>query len=387
LSISYPIKLKGDLRQTMLRTLRKNMKFIIILMVAFFGISIFYGLGRYRSSGGGKRTYYIAEVNESGIASDQLQNAFLNAISRYDDTTLSSLDQSAIVSFKKNILDQLINYELFYQQAQKEKVKISNDEINLEIDKIKDNFSSPEEFDEVLKANNITLVRLKEDIKRQLMINSILEETRNQVSISDEELLEYYNENKDSFLEPEQVHARHILLETEEEANNLLQQLKEGLTDFAELAKEKSIGPSAPSGGDLGFFTRGQMVKEFEDAAFSLEPGKISGVVQTQFGYHIIKCEEKKEEYSPTFEEAKERIINILRSQRENEAITALTSKLKEEANIVINYDFDAEIESLKSSAEESQTPESTEQLTSEEETVSEEATETEEVDDTSKDN
>jgi parvulin-like peptidyl-prolyl isomerase len=356
-------------------------------MVAFFGISIFYGLGRYRSSGGGKRTYYIAEVNESGIASDQLQNAFLNAISRYDDTTLSSLDQSAIVSFKKNILDQLINYELFYQQAQKEKVKISNDEINLEIDKIKDNFSSPEEFDEVLKANNITLVRLKEDIKRQLMINSILEETRNQVSISDEELLEYYNENKDSFLEPEQVHARHILLETEEEANNLLQQLKEGLTDFAELAKEKSIGPSAPSGGDLGFFTRGQMVKEFEDAAFSLEPGKISGVVQTQFGYHIIKCEEKKEEYSPTFEEAKERIINILRSQRENEAITALTSKLKEEANIVINYDFDAEIESLKSSAEESQTPESTEQLTSEEETVSEEATETEEVDDTSKDN
>jgi len=363
------------------------MKFIIILMVAFFGISIFYGLGRYRSSGGGKRTYYIAEVNESGIASDQLQNAFLNAISRYDDTTLSSLDQSAIVSFKKNILDQLINYELFYQQAQKEKVKISNDEINLEIDKIKDNFSSPEEFDEVLKANNITLVRLKEDIKRQLMINSILEETRNQVSISDEELLEYYNENKDSFLEPEQVHARHILLETEEEANNLLQQLKEGLTDFAELAKEKSIGPSAPSGGDLGFFTRGQMVKEFEYAAFSLEPGKISGVVQTQFGYHIIKCEEKKEEYSPTFEEAKERIINILRSQRENEAITALTSKLKEEANIVINYDFDAEIESLKSSAEESQTPESTEQLTSEEETVSEEATETEEVDDTSKDN
>jgi len=356
-------------------------------MVAFFGISIFYGLGRYRSSGGGKRTYYIAEVNESGIASDQLQNAFLNAISRYDDTTLSSLDQSAIVSFKKNILDQLINYELFYQQAQKEKVKISNDEINLEIDKIKDNFSSPEEFDEVLKANNITLVRLKEDIKRQLMINSILEETRNQVSISDEELLEYYNENKDSFLEPEQVHARHILLETEEEANNLLQQLKEGLTDFAELAKEKSIGPSAPSGGDLGFFTRGQMVKEFEYAAFSLEPGKISGVVQTQFGYHIIKCEEKKEEYSPTFEEAKERIINILRSQRENEAITALTSKLKEEANIVINYDFDAEIESLKSSAEESQTPESTEQLTSEEETVSEEATETEEVDDTSKDN
>ena len=341
-------------------------------------------MGQYRSNQ--RQTYYIAEVNELGITSNQLQSAFLNAISRYDDAVLSSLDQSAIVSFKKNILEQLIDYELIYQQAQKEKVKISNDEINLEIDKIKDSFSSPEEFDEALKANNITLVRLEEDIKRQLMINSILEETRNQISVSDEELLEYYNENKESFLEPEQVHARHILVETEEEANNLLLQLKEGLTDFAELAKEKSIGPSAPSGGDLGFFATGQMVKEFEDAAFSLEPGEISGVVQTQFGYHIIKCEEKKEEYSPTFEEAKERISNILISQRENEAITALISKLKEEANIVINYDFDAEIESLKSSAEESQPSDSTEQVTSEE-TVSEEVTETEEVKDVSQDN
>jgi len=368
----------------MLRMLRKNMKFIIILLVAFFGISIFYGLGQYKSSQ--RQTYYIAEVNKSGITSNQLQSAFLNAISRYDDAVLSSLDQSAIVSFKKNILNQLIDYELLYQQAQKEKVKISNDEINLEIDKIKDNFSSPEEFNEALKANNITLVRLKEDIKRQLMINSILEETRNQVSISDKELLEYYNENKENFLEPEQVHARHILVETEEAANNLLLQLKEGLTDFAELAKEKSIGPSAPSGGDLGFFARGQMVKEFEDAAFSLEPGEISGVVQTQFGYHIIKCEEKKEEYSPTFEEAKERISNALKYQRENEAISALISKLREEAVIVFNYDFDAEIESLKSSAEESQPSESSEQVTSEE-TVSEEATETNEVKDTSENN
>jgi len=358
------------------------MKFVIILLVAFFGISIFYGLGQYRSSQ--KRTYYIAEVNESGISFDQLQSTFLNAISRYDDTVLSSLDQAAIVSFKKNILSQLIDYELLYQQAQTEKVKISNDEIDLEIDRIKDNFSSPEEFNEALKANNITIIQLKEDIKRQLMINSILEETRNQISISDEELLEYYNENKDSFLEPEQVHARHILVETEEEANNLLLQLKEGLTDFAELAKEKSIGPSAPNGGDLGFFARGQMVKEFEDAAFSLETGEISDVVQTQFGYHIIKCEEKKEEYSPTFEEAKERISDTLKYQRENDAISSLVSKLREESVIVFNYDFDAEIESLKSSAEEIQPLDSSDQVTSEE-TVLEEATETDEVKDASK--
>lgn len=362
------------------------MKIILIVVIAAFVVSVFYGLGQYKSSGGQRQTYYIAKVNKSGITSDQLQNAFLNAISRYDDAALSSLDQPTIVSFKKNILNQLIDYELLYQQAQKEKVKISSDEINLEIDKIKDNFSSPEEFDGALKANNLTLAQIKENIKRQLMINKILEETKGQVSITDDKLLEYYNENQESFFEPEQVHARHILVKTEEEANILLLQLKEGLTDFSELAKEKSTDSSASSGGDLGFFARGQMVKEFEDAAFSLEPGEISGVIQTQFGYHIIKCEEKKKEYSPTFEEAKEKVIIILKNQRENEAISTFISKLREDAVIVYNYDFDAEIESLKSSAEEEQASDSTEQVTSEE-TVLEETTETDDVKDTSQDN
>jgi parvulin-like peptidyl-prolyl isomerase len=367
--------------------IRKNMKIILIVVIASFIVSVFYGLGQYsRSSGSKRQTYYIAEVNKSGITSDQLQNAFLNAISQYDNATLSSLDQSTIVSFKKNILGQLIDYELLYQQAQKEKVKISNDEINLEIDKIKDNFSSPEEFDAALNANNLTLVQIKENIKRQLMINKVLEETKSQVSITDDELLDYYNKNQESFFEPEQVHARHILVKTEEEANTLLQQLKEGIIDFSELAKEKSTDSSASSGGDLGFFARGQMVKEFEDAAFSLKPGEISGVVQTQFGYHIIKCEEKKEEYSPTFEEAKEKVNNILKNQKENEAISTFISKLREEAVIVYNYDFDAEIKSLKSSAEKDQTSDSTEQVTSEE-PVLKETIEPDNAKDTSKDN
>lgn len=324
-----------------MRIIRKKMKIILIVVVAFFVISIFYGLGQYRSSQ--QRKLYIAEVNGTGISYNQWQNAFSNAISRYDDKTLSSMDQSLINSFKKNILEQIINYELLFQQAEKEKVKISQDDINLEIDKIKDNFSSPEEFNEALKANKLTLTQLKDDIKRQLMIQYILEEARNKINITDDELLEYYNENQESFFESKRIHARHILVETEEEAKSIIDQLKEGIIDFAELAKEKSICPSAENGGDLGFFAKGQMVKEFEDVSFSLEPGEISDIVKTEFGYHIIKCEEKKEAYNPTFEEVKDQINNTLIYQRENEETLALLSKLKEEANIVINYDFESE--------------------------------------------
>ncbi len=325
----------------MMQIIRKKMKIILIIVIAFFGVSIFYGLGQYRSSQ--QRKLYIAEVNGTGITFDQWQNAFLNAISQYDDKTLSSMDQSLINSFKKNILEQIINYELLFQQAEKEKVKISKSDINIEIDKIKDNFSTPEEFNEVLKANKLTLTQLKDDIKRQLMIQYILEEARNKINITDDELLEYYNENQESFFESKRIHARHILVETEEEAKSIIDQLKEGIIDFAELAKEKSICPSAENGGDLGFFARGQMVKEFEDASFSLEPGEISDIVKTEFGYHIIKCEEKKEAYNPTFEEVKDQINNTLIYQRENEETLALLSKLKEEANIVINYDFESE--------------------------------------------
>jgi parvulin-like peptidyl-prolyl isomerase len=214
------------------------------------------------------------------------------------------------------------------------------------------------------------------------MINYVLGEAKNKINITDEELLDYFNKNKDSFFEPEKVHALHILVETEEEANNILNKLKEGIIDFAELAKEKSIDPSAKNGGDLGFFARGQMVKEFEDAAFSLKPGEISGIVKTEFGYHIIKCIEKKEAYNPTFEEAKENINNVLKNQKEIEATQNLVSNLTDNANIIIKYDFESENQSSSSSPEETQTSNSTsiEEISPEETTNNNQVKDTAEI-------
>ncbi len=350
----------------MMQLLRKKMKIILIIIIAAFGVSIFYGLGQYRTSQ--KKKLYIAEVNGTGISYDQWQATFQNVISRYDNQTLSNMDQSTINKLKNNVLKQIINTELLLQQAKKEKVKISKSDIDSEIEKIKANFSSPEEFNEALKVNNLTLAQLRDEIKNNLMINYILNEEKNKINITEDDLLVYYNENKESFFEPEKVHVRHILVETEEEANNILQQLKEGIIDFAELAKEKSTGPSASNGGDLGFISKGQMVKEFEDAAFSLAPGEISGVVKTKFGYHIIKCEEKKEAHNPSFEEVKEQIYNILKYQKESEAISNLIAHLNDQANVIINYDFESENVSSESSQENKQVSSPSDEAISKEE-------------------
>lgn len=129
-------------------------------------------------------------------------------------------------------------------------------------------------------------------------------------------------------MKPEQeVHARHILVDTEAEAKEVAERLKKG-EDFAKLANEKSKDPGA-AGGDLGFFTRGQMLKPFEDAAFALEVGEISAPVQTQFGWHIIKVEEKRDQPLPTFDQVKDAIVAQLVQQKAQQVVTGLRDAAK----------------------------------------------------------
>lgn len=129
--------------------------------------------------------------------------------------------------------------------------------------------------------------------------------------------------------EPE-VRARHILLKSEQEAKDLVKQLKGG-ADFTELAKKSSDGPSSQTGGDLGYFSRGQMVKPFEDAAFALEKGQISNPVQTDFGWHVIKVEDKRNRPLPTFEEVKDQLAASLIQNRLRTVVQELRATAKVE--------------------------------------------------------
>jgi len=146
-------------------------------------------------------------------------------------------------------------------------------------------------------------------------------------AVSDDAAKEFYDQNIRNMKPQQRVHARHILVDTEAEAKEIADRLKKG-EDFATLAKEKSKDRKT-EGGDLGFFTRGQTVKPFEDAAFGLEVGKISEPVQTQFGWHIIKVEEKSDVPVPTFDEAKDSIIAQLMAQKAQEVVDRLRGAAK----------------------------------------------------------
>ena len=150
-----------------------------------------------------------------------------------------------------------------------------------------------------------------------------------EVSVSDEEIKVYYDENQAQFKKGETVSAKHILVESEEKCNEILASITNGAKSFEDAAKESSTCPSGQRGGDLGAFGKGQMVPEFEQAAFAAEIGQVVGPVQTQFGFHLIKVEAKNEAEVAAFAEVKENIKRNLIQQKQNSAYDEKVAELK----------------------------------------------------------
>lgn len=178
-------------------------------------------------------------------------------------------------------------------------------------------------------------VSATDDFKRrfQMMRSKVLMELElrqlAQKAVTDEAMHKVYDEAVKQMATEEEVHARHILVATEDEAKAVVDELKKG-ADFAELAKKKSTEPgAAESGGDLGFFTKDQMVPEFADAAFKLEKGKVSDPVKTQFGWHVIKSEDKRKKPVPTFEQVKDQLQTFVVRKAQSDLVTKLRTSAK----------------------------------------------------------
>ena len=188
----------------------------------------------------------------------------------------------------------------------------------------------------VSKAAEDKKVQDSEDFKKRLaftrnrlLMDSLLA-SEGKAATNDDAMKKVYEEASKQITGEEEVHARHILVETEDEAKAVKAELDKG-ADFADLAKKKSKDPGASDGGDLGFFTKDQMVPEFSQAAFSLEPGKISDPVKSQFGWHIIKVEEKRNRKAPDFEQVKAQIENYVTRKAQADYVAKLRAEAKVE--------------------------------------------------------
>ncbi len=211
---------------------------------------------------------------------------------------------------KKELLDTMIIREIILQQAKK------------------DGLDKSQEIADKL-----------EELKKRVIIEAFLKKkVETQTNISDADLQKFYDQNKDKLKTGEQVRASHILVKTEKEAQDILAQIKNG-GNFEQLAAKYSIDAAKAKGGDLGWFSRGSMIPDFEKVAFAMKEGEISGVVKTQFGYHIIKLTGKRPAGIPPFAEVKEQLKAKLLPQKQQEAFQKLREELKKGAKYSVKED------------------------------------------------
>lgn len=248
-----------------------------------------------------------------------------------EDITKDELYDYLVGLYGADSLTALIENKIIEMEADKEKVTVSDKEIEEEYQTYVDSYGGEEMLQSVLDQQGMTKKNLEAEIENYFKLEGLL---KPRIEISDEELQTYFDENKESFNESEQVEASHILVEDEETAKEVAKKLADG-EDFVELAKEYSTDTSnAESGGELGFFAKGDMVAEFENTAFSMEIGSISEPVKTEHGYHIIKVTDKKAAKEAVFEEKKEEIYDILFSEKLQTEYGTWLAEKKEEYEI-----------------------------------------------------
>ncbi len=287
----------------------------------------------------------IAVINGVVISQGQFNKELTIHLDRFSRQG-QQVSDTQMAELKKNVLDGLIEREVLYQQSGKAGIKITDQAVDEQLAAIKKRFPSEEEYKKALSAMNLTEDEVKSQIARGLAIRELInQEIMNKITISDEESKAYYDANPQLFKQPEQVKASHILIKVEPDAtdaqkaearkkiNDVQQKIKNG-GDFAELAKQYSEGPSNVRGGDLGYFSRGQMVKPFEDTAFAMQPNEVSDVVETRFGYHLIKVYDKKPEQTVAYADAKEKIVQRLKQEKAEKEAAQYVEQLKKDAKI-----------------------------------------------------
>lgn len=256
-------------------------------------------------------------------------------VAKVDDVEISQEEfYDRLIELNGNqVLEAMIAETIVDLESEKLDIEITQDEIDEEFAELEEYYGGEDELNNAITSSGMTMDDLEDQIVRNLRIQKLVEPY---IDITDEQVEAYYEANIGTLGTPEQVRARHILVESQEEADEIHEELMDG-GDFEELAMEHSTDGSAVEGGDLGFFGRGQMVAEFEEAAFSMEADEISEPVESEFGFHIIKVEEKNEALEPELADVEDDIRDSLMEQQISQAYNEWFAEKSEEYDIV-NY-------------------------------------------------
>ncbi|WFA07741.1 peptidylprolyl isomerase [Tissierella sp. Yu-01] len=301
---------------------RKKLSLILGIMILAFGL---FGCTSKNVEG------LVAEVNGEGITEEEFNADYKVFRTLYEKqygadaldhvgTDGKTLDET----LKESILEKLIMERLVAKEADEMNVTVTDEDVDALLDQYVIDMGGQEFFDEFLTSSEISEEFFETNMRKELLVEKHKEEFLKGINITEEEAKEFFEENEDALIV---LNASHILVATEEEGKAILDRLEKG-EDFAALATLESIDSvSAAKGGDLGYFTKGEMISEFEDAAFALEEGEISGLVKTEVGYHIIQLNERKD----TYEDLESEIITILKDEQYINKVQELRNDAKVE--------------------------------------------------------
>lgn len=289
----------------------------------------------------------LAKVNGVAITSAERDRAVREMLAQ-QSMSGQQANPEMMPQMENAALEQLINIELLYQKGKKLPVKDLSQKTEEKVAQSRKQFSSQADFEKALKGVNMNEKQLRDLAQRNIIIDNLLQkEVFSKITVTEADAKKFYDENPDKFKMPERTRASHILISADQKATpEEKKKAKEkaaavrkrvaGGEDFAAVAKSDSNCPSASKGGDLGYFGKGQMVPEFEKAAAALKLGELSDVVETPFGYHIIKVTERKPAEAVKFSEVKDRIEEYLKSQQGQKPMADYIEKLRKNAKIVM---------------------------------------------------
>lgn len=270
----------------------------------------------------------------------------LNQVKQHMLRRGQQISDERLAKIKTDVLETMINEELLFQESRNKGITVDPEAVATDLERIKKGFVTDADFKKFIAESGLTEAELQSDIERGNVINKLIDKQITAlVVIPDQEIRTFYDTHPNSFKKSEQVRASHILIKAGSQAEpsakdekkaklqKIQKRLKDG-EDFGMLAKEFSECPSKTKGGDLGYFGRGKMVKPFEDVAFKLKKGEVSDIVETQFGYHLIKVVDKRSASVMGYEDVKDKIGQYLKQEKTGKELKRYIEELRKKAVI-----------------------------------------------------